>query len=91
MSGDPIIFENAIGKMSWLKSCAAFSTDAIYVSDFSFLSSKVSTEAIAAWKMDWSTITDSRRLPSMTVCITCSTGVASRQLKVIVVLCKWLL
>ena len=88
-SGDPAIFENANHKMSWPEICAAFSTDATHGSNLVLLPSKVSTEDTAAWMMTGPTITDARWLASLTMYLTCSTGVASEWFKVMLGLCKW--
>ena len=81
-SGDLTIFENAIPKMSWPEIFVAFSTDAIHASTLFLLSSKFSTVDIVSWMMGWSSITDGRRVASLTVYLFCSTSVSSRWLKV---------
>ena len=91
ISADPTIFGNAFHKMSWLEMCVAFSTNAHHPWNLLSLTSKVSTEDIADWMMAWFTITDARRLASLTTYLACSTGVASGQCKVMLGLCKWLL
>ena len=80
-SGDPTIFENAIHKMTWPESCATFLTNAIHALSF-FIAIKGFYRRYYCLDEGWSTITDIRRLVSLTVYLACATRVASGWFKV---------
>ena len=63
VSGDPNIFEKAVGRMSCPEIWAAFSTD---YSNLFLVPSNISTEEITAWKIGCSAITKAKGLASLT-------------------------